>query len=139
MTEKIEHDLINWGRNNFSLECLRECPINILINFLQLIYDETGEEANDVKKFCDWFNDTWNILSGELTNETWTKCSDGRTFMINNYIVLKRIFEIIKSIFSLNKSFKYFIENYNVDVVTTWDTGNFKVYPFYCPAVILEK
>ena len=134
MTEKIERDLINWGRNNVNLQYL----LSTLRNFLQLIYDETGEEVNDVKKFCVWFNDTWNMLSKELPNEIWTK-SDGRTLMINNYIVLKRIFEIIKNIFSLNKSFNYFIRHYDVDVATTWDTGNFKVYPFYCPAIIIEK
>lgn len=146
MTEKIERDLINWGKNNNNLQY----PLDTILYVFQLIYDETGEEANDVKKFCDWFNATWNVLSGELTNEIWTKCHDEKNIiwitsydekniMINNYIVLKRIFEIIKNIFSLNKSFKYFIKNYNVDVMVACDTGKFKIYPFYCPATIFER
>lgn len=132
MIEKFEHDLLEWGENHL------QCPFGILIYLLQFIYDETGEEPNDVKKFCDWFNDTWNTLSGELTNEIWTKCGD-RTLMINNYIVLKRIFEIIKNTFALNKSFKYFAKNYNVDVVTTWDTGKTMIYPFYYPVTDIER
>lgn len=133
MTKKIENDLIEWGKN------YPHCSFGVLIFLLQLIYDETGEEPNDVKKFCEWFNDTWNTLSGELTDEIWVKCSDGRTLMINNYIVLKRIFEIIKNIFSLKKSFKYYVKNYVVNVVTTWDTGKDKIYPFYYPAIDFEK